>query len=564
MNVFEDLIVELQEENLLERTFIDVNRAERNDRDGLSGPTPVYDLPPEYEAEKNWSSERRTEAEIELLSDEPSTYGEIESVEVMSIGEQAAEAVVETTPIPAKPGNGSEFYKKRAVGEISGLQMVEHVITGVEREYMKIVPNAFDDFKAKKALNTFLQVAENENSVSHAEAEFSLLSETETWCTALAKRDNAVLVSSLRQYCENSRPPLSSQALLALARFYRNLPYTESVRSKFDFVVTRLFSRPAENERRICLFTRDEMQAHINTLYKDWSSVALYSADDDESNEFLTMMSFEDLAVEAEGAVNFDQLIESDFFGRVRLFKEGISELFYAPGVTAAAIDANVRIGNAFVGLIEHERQSRDAQFIKTKYGSLQDMAVSDAAARTLDLVDLLRAPMLPAEVIVTVIEPPETELEHRPEPVANAKPNAIQVLWQGRSPLVDKFLENARSVNRWFAAISMFMIVVSFGIYIWANFFVKDEISTVGIKTVDVDNSPLKDYAKSARVSGENLFVLMLPAWDALPKEKRQEFLQRAYRLAQEKGCTQVSLIGKDGKATGFASATRLDITMP
>ncbi|MEO6051846.1 MAG: hypothetical protein ABIP78_11005 [Pyrinomonadaceae bacterium] len=45
----------------------------------------------------------------------------------------------------------------------------------------------------------------------------------------------------------------------------------------------------------------------------------------------LTALSFDDLAIEAENAGSFDQLIESEFFSRLRLFKESISELFYAP-----------------------------------------------------------------------------------------------------------------------------------------------------------------------------------------------------------------------------------------
>ena len=67
--------------------------------------------------------------------------------------------------------------------------------------------------------------------------------------------------------------------------------------------------------------------------------------DNDESNILLAALSFEELATEAETAETFDQLIASDFFGRLRNFKESINEMFYAPNVTVAAIDANVRIG---------------------------------------------------------------------------------------------------------------------------------------------------------------------------------------------------------------------------
>ncbi|MBK8464201.1 MAG: hypothetical protein IPL32_00075 [Chloracidobacterium sp.] len=59
--------------------------------------------------------------------------------------------------------------------------MVEHILTGVEREYMKIVPKTFDDFNAKKALNNFLNISENSNSEQHKAAEFALMQETEAW-----------------------------------------------------------------------------------------------------------------------------------------------------------------------------------------------------------------------------------------------------------------------------------------------------------------------------------------------------------------------------------------------
>ena len=330
----------------------------------------------------------------------PPVYGEPgtkeESVESdrgddLSIHETVAPPAEQEPTQGKKIRNGKEFFKKRAMGEVSSLQMVEHVLTGVEREYMKVIPKTFDDFNAKKALHSFIHLDEEINSEEHAAAEFTLMQETEGWCSALATRDHQVPVSSLRQYCENSRPALSSQALLGLARFYRNLPYSESVRAKFDFVITRLFSRPAEQEKRLCLFNRDEMLARINMLYSEWSSISLYAAEDDESKVLLTALSFEDLSIEAENASAFDQLIESDFFGRLRMFKESISELFFAPNVTAAAIECNIRIGNAYVVLIDRESQKLDAASIQSKYGSINDQAVSEATGRTLELVDLLK-----------------------------------------------------------------------------------------------------------------------------------------------------------------------------
>src|SRR5215211_2808609 len=102
--------------------------------------------------------------------------------------------------------------------------MVEHVLTGVEREYLHVVPKVYDVFNAKKALQIFLNIAETADSEEHKAAELALMQETETWGIALLERDHNIPVSLIRQYCENSRPALSSQAMLALARFYRNAP----------------------------------------------------------------------------------------------------------------------------------------------------------------------------------------------------------------------------------------------------------------------------------------------------------------------------------------------------
>lgn len=556
MNVFEDLVVELKEENLLEKTVIDVQQAEGADEDIFEVTGAPKEVCDSLEAGDQTEQESANE-ESSLENEEETEDLESETVELISDDDDTGSRA-EQSEKPIKVKNGKEFFKKRAVAEVSSLQMVEHVLTGVEREYMKIVPNAFDDFNVKKALHAFLHVTENVNSGEHAEAEFKLMHETEAWCTALADRDRNVPVSSLRQSCENSRPALSSQALLALARFYRNLPYSESVRSKFDFVITRLFSRPVEHDKRASLFGRDEALGHINTLYKEWSSVPLYTAEDDESKVLLTALSFEDLAVESENASNFDQLIESDFFGRLRLFKESISELFFAPNVTAAAIEANVRIGNAYVDLIGRERQKMDAESIQSKYGDLHDGAVSDAAARTLELVELLRER---PEVKDDQVEGEDEQTdESAPDPPKIQKTKAAKKRW----PFLARITDNALSVNKWFIGTAIVLIAASVGVYVWANFIVVEQVSTAGVEPINIENSVLKEHVKTARLSNETFYGQLQPSWDALPKEKRQEFLQKVFQACREKGCKQVSLITKDGKAAGYASATRLDVVMP
>lgn len=537
MNVFEDLIVELKENNLLESTVIETDQSDDT----------AIDVTMDFAVEE-FDDTATAELNDDAVTDLEKTPGAAN-----------ADAKSESR---AKSIKDNDFYRKRAVSEVSSLQMVEHVLTGVEREYMKIVPKTFDDLNAKKALHSFLNA--DSNSAEHSAAEFTLLQETEAWCTVLGERDSSIPVSSLRLFCENSKPALSSQALVGLARFYRNLPYSEQRRSKFDFTITRLFSRPSEDEARACLFDRDEMLVHINTLYKEWSSVPLYSAEHDDSKLLLTALSFEDLAHEAEQAPNFDQLITSDFFNRLRLFKESISELFFAPNVTAAAIECNIRIGNAYVNLIHRERAKMNEESLESKYGDLNDQAVSDAAARTLQLVDLLRGPAATQEH--------EREIESEEVPVRKESAEshgAAQFVKPDQPakdlpPFLARLRENAFSVNKWFLAGSILMIALSVGVWVWANYVVEQRVSTAGVDVVALEGTVMAEHIKTARVSSGMFYGLLEPTWDTLPKEKRQEFVQKVLQAGQAKGFDQVTLLGKEGKMAAFASPTRLDIIMP
>ena len=118
--------------------------------------------------------------------------------------------------------------------------------------------------------------------------------------------------------------------------------------------------------------------------------------------------------------------------------------------------------------------------------------------------------------------------------------------------------------MNKWFLGIAIVLIAASVGLYVWANYFVTDGATTAGVKVVDLDSTTFQLYLKTARISGETYYGLLQPTWDNVPKEKRQEVLQKIYQAARESGCTQVNLIGKDGKVAGYASATRLEVNMP
>ncbi len=418
LNVFEDLIGELRDENLLE-TVIDLSKA----KDGR----PVSGVAMEMSA----------------------VGARLDS------GISGSEHGFDAVPDPELEPE-SDFYRKRAIDEVSSLQMVEHVLSGIEREHMKTVPGSYDDLEAKKALHRFLQVQTDSASAEYAEAEFKLMHETEAWSTALSKRDAKVTVSNLRRFCENSRPVLSSQALMALGRFYRNAPYSEPSRAKFDLIMTRLFTRDAGDERRRMLFSRDEMVGHLKTLYANWASIALYSTDETSSLRTRAVVAgFEDSIAEAEGALIFEQLIRKGFFDTVHEFKEATGEIFFTPEIVAASIDCNVRIGNKFVDLVQAERAMSNPETVEQRYGYEYDQIISDAAGKTLHMVELLKnllEPSISEELPGTMIASVDTSNAAKKETA---------------SPLERRGLF---TVNKWLLAATILAIVATGLVYFWSS----------------------------------------------------------------------------------------------
>ena len=554
MNIFEDLIDELKEENLLEETVIEIHnekaaaenlRAAANTvktsqinetfakADGKSNPdTP----PPVTENSELDKEEIYTLPKLEtpdepilvtnndLYEESAGVYNEVEKVK-MVVSEK-------------------EYFRKRATDEVLGLQTVEHVLSGIEREQVKVIPKSYDDLTVKLALHDFLQDTHNTNTTEYAQAEFRLMQETESWYSALSHRDRQISVSHLRRFCETARPALSAQALISLARFYRNSPYSESVRSKYDLIITRLFTRESDFDQREMLLTREEMTEHIRDLYADWSSIQLYSTDEADSEILISTLKFEDFMNEVESAPNFDELIKNDFFNRLRLFKEECRENFFAPVVSAIAIESNVRVGNRFVDLLQKEKENSNSAGMEEKYGFLHDQTISDATGKTLQLVELLK---------------------EKSDSRKTAEIVEISVKEQERSVAVETVEIPANklfAVNKWLLGLTVFIVLICIGLYFWADYETNETTKvSPGVIKVNLENSAIKEYIQTARINEDTFFGITLAAWEDLNSEKKEELLKKILSIGPEKGYKKVHLINENGKSVGFASDEKVEI---
>jgi hypothetical protein len=563
MNLFEDLVEELKEDNLLEDTIIDAVKLERS-KQSLREVSEVAEQKEEVSevAEQKdivfpeKSSTDHTEFIEEELAGDPQTTendetnseSEVETVDSSDLPEDEdvkKSGNSEREKDDAEPFVEEEFYRRRALDEVNGLEMVEHVISGVEREMMNTAPVQYDDFAVKSALHEFLKVAEDVNSPEHSKAEFSLMQETENWHTVLSERDQRISVEHLRRYCETTKPSLSSQALISLAKFYRNAPFTEEVRSKFDLVITKVFTKEIGNEKRKHLFKPEELILHIQDLYADWSSVPLYSVDNEDSDLLIHALKFQDFIHEAEVAESIDELFQRDFFKELKAFKEETSENFFSPMLVSAAIESNVSIGNRYVELLELEKSK--GENIIDKYGNNPDNSISEATSKTIQILEILKE------------KKEEAEEKNSQEAFVPGKTRSKTKTKKKKSKKKGLFSANRKLV------VATIITIIFGAIYFLIggpkNTLIGTAKTSKSVKIVNLDNSSLKDYVHSARINRGTLFAISNEKWDQTSFNEKQEIIQKFLSTGEDKEFSKVHLLNSDGATVAFGSPDGINV---
>lgn len=243
---------------------------------------------------------------------------------------------------------------KLAIEEAKSLETIQRIVAGIERAIIGKVPERYDTASAINAARNFNQSVKDNHIAASEEAEDLLTNELYQWRMSLSQRDEAIPADSLRRFCERTEEHLDLAAFAALTRFYRSLPHTESVQSKYDFAVTRLFASVTENERRVLRLDGDRLVQGLTEVFQSWGQTDRVGQTTQREAE-LAAKGFRAFVSEAEAIEQFESLISLNLFNRVREFKRDIGETFYAAEVTATAIECNVALANKFSDLLASE-----------------------------------------------------------------------------------------------------------------------------------------------------------------------------------------------------------------
>ncbi len=560
MNVFEDLLDELKEEHLIEETSADrilrktppvSDNSELINLDLIDGPDTIsfeeesatLDILSQneiFESEKFLDelgsnaplaehSEPETEIQLDLINPPPAPQKQ-----------KAA---------PKRKLTEFEKFRKNAMEEVSSLQMVDNIFTSVEREQMKVLAKPFDDLPVKQVLHSLLQL-EGEIAIEqqkHAEAE--LRRETGAWKAALDRRDESISVENLRYCCENSRPPLSPPALLALAKYYRNKQFSESIRNKFDLVITRLFSSDIDDNKRELVFTRDELIEHLAELYAEWGSPP---PSDPENEEIVarSVSRLQELAREVYSTNSFDELIESQYFTRVRALKRSTADNFFAPEFAATSIICNVEVGNRYLDLLRFGQERSFAETIEDKYSFLFDQSISETT-KSVEIVEILKA---------------LKENSKHPAPakktqkVQNAAKSSVSSKARRRESVSSKF-QWLYGINKGILAMTVISVLLTAGLYVWVEFLDSPRKASANVITVDLEKSPLKKFVESAKVSNETLFAITTEEFAKLPREEKENVITKLLADGAQKGYRKVHVLDQNSMTIGSGSENGIEL---
>lgn len=254
--------------------------------------------------------------------------------------------------------DNSSLQTNRVFTDAYALQIAEQVLTNIERVHLKAPHKSYDVKKISAMLSEY-KAGQTEETGESLQLEFRVLQELHFWRLALARRDEAVKTFHLRRFYDENASSVTAQMLSALGCFYRSLMPSFEVRSKYDFVVTQLFSSKLTGEPRYLRVGGEELIERLQQYSVVWTGIEIDWADKKTRRMREEAIAvFDALRAEVNGYNRLEDLLKSNFFNRVRRHKQYLGETFFAPEVTAASIQCNVAVGNKFSQLVSEENDS--------------------------------------------------------------------------------------------------------------------------------------------------------------------------------------------------------------
>ncbi|MDQ4120318.1 MAG: hypothetical protein M3209_02480 [Acidobacteriota bacterium] len=282
----------------------------------------------------------------------------------------------------------SSLLTNRVFTDAYALQVAEQVLTNIEQTQLKAPAKSYDLKKVRTMLSEYKSSLSDESGEA-LQIEFRVLQELHFWRSSLARRDELVKTFHLRRFYDENVESVTAQMLAALGCFYRSLMPSYEVRSKYDFVLTQLFSSKLPGKPRYVRIVGDELIERLQRFNVVWTGIEIDWADEKTRRAREDAIAvFESFRREVADFNRLEDLLKSKFFERIRRHKQYLGESFFAPEVTAASIRCNVEVGNKFAQLVAEENESF-RQALESEHGGADvlGMVLEENPAHSINLL---------------------------------------------------------------------------------------------------------------------------------------------------------------------------------
>lgn len=259
-----------------------------------------------------------------------------------------------TNSLAAGCASAGAFLKR--VGDIAvNLRVTEKILTEIERRLFSPDQTLFDIEFVRANLQKLRSMPPETPTEAFLQIEFALDQEFHLWRSLLEERDRKIETYHLRRFFDTANQTFDDAVFIALAYFYRSSQFYTSNLSKFDLVVTRLFSSGSPGSREVRLVRNDRTE-RLREMFAAWDG-------DDRSQTALTVRleavaRLDEFIFEAEMLSDFEELIRSNIFDRVRAFKRDLGGAFFEHDIVAASVECNLVLGNVFNELLTRANQN--------------------------------------------------------------------------------------------------------------------------------------------------------------------------------------------------------------
>jgi hypothetical protein len=112
--------------------------------------------------------------------------------------------------------------------------------------------------------------------------------------------------------------------------------------------------------------------------------------------------------------------------------------------------------------------------------------------------------------------------------------------------------------------AATLIVLALSVGVHFWSENTTTVNAGVELASSLDISGTDLKQHLLEASTSGETLYGVLQPTWEALAEDEQKQFLAKAFEFAKSKGMNKVNLLNARGRTVGYASAARLEVFGP